>query len=71
MEEINAFVEYNVTFLKECINKGILTEEHKSLLVEYRDKLIDMASVLDVDGIGREGLTKLITLRFEEELVIQ
>ena len=68
MEELNAFIDYNVSFLKVCLNKGLLTDNHRKLLIEYRDKLIDMALVLDQEGVSKNILTEFITLRFEEEL---
>ncbi len=71
MEELKVFIGFHVRFLKDCIKKGLLKEENKQLLTEYRNKLIDMASVLNKDGAVKLNLTELITLRFKEEFGIR
>ena len=58
MEELKVFIGFHVRFLKDCIKKGLLKEENKQLLTEYRNKLIDMASVLNKDGaVKTSGFT--------------
>lgn len=71
MKFLNLFIDYHVNFLKDCLKNGRLDEKERELLVEYRDKLVDMALIFDNEGVGRNKLTEFISLRFEEELGVQ
>ena len=65
------FIDFYLNFLKECFIKGILTSEHNAFLIEYQNKLIEMASIVDEEGLGKCNLALYIEKRFEEEFNIR